>query len=345
MNLSRWIQWLWQQMKKHRLLTIVIIVVLIIFTLAISFFGWTWTGFNGGFIQTTTTSTNHGITTATVQPPVKSLWDWLQLFIIPAVLAGAGLGFSYNERRASERNTNTEREIAADNQRQETLQAYLNNISELLLHANLRESSPKGDAGKSELQLNEVNTIARVRTLTTLTELDGRRKDYLIKFLYEADLIKNQLESVIFLYDADLSDADLKKANLNNAYLCNTDLSGANLSETVLNKAILAGADLSKANLEKATLIKAQLGMARQFPSTGPDFIHARIKKTKLCDADLTEANLTDADLSDADLSRANLSGTILERTNLARAMVTDEQLKQTKSLKGATMPDGSIHS
>jgi uncharacterized protein YjbI with pentapeptide repeats len=39
-----------------------------------------------------------------------------------------------------------------------------------------------------------------------------------------------------------------------------------------------------------------------------------------------------EANLSDADLSRANLKG----------AKVTDEQL--AKSLKGATMPDGSIH-
>lgn len=346
MILPRWIQWLWQQMKKHRFLTGAIIVAFIV--LAFVVWGWNqnWTGFNGGFSQVTTTSTSHGVTTTTVQPPRKTLWDLLQLLIIPAVLASAGFGFSYNERKASERRADTEREIALDNQRQETLQAYFDNISELLLHANLRKSSPKGEAGKSELHLDEVNIIARVRTSTVLSELDGRRKGHLINFLYEAGLINDNLESVIFLYDADLSGIDLKKANLNNAYLPATNLSGANLNEAVLNTAILGGADLSKAQLGKATLIKTQLGMATQWINTGPGFFHARTKKTKLCDADLSEANLTDANLSDADLSRANLSGANLDRANLKGATgITNQELeKQAKSLKGATMPDGSIH-
>jgi len=50
--------------------------------------------------------------------------------------------------------------------------------------------------------------------------------------------------------------------------------------------------------------------------------------------ADHREATLYPADLSGADLSAANLAG----------AIVTDEQLAQAKSLKGATMPDGTVH-
>ena len=43
---------------------------------------------------------------------------------------------------------------------------------------------------------------------------------------------------------------------------------------------------------------------------------------------------LNEADLRGADLSEANLSA----------AIVTTKQLEKAKSLKGATMPDGSIH-
>ncbi len=49
----------------------------------------------------------------------------------------------------------------------------------------------------------------------------------------------------------------------------------------------------------------------------------------KLHNVDLTNTNLWDADLSSADLRGA---------------IVTSEQLAKAKSLKGTTMPDGSIH-
>src|SRR5260370_25810529 len=78
-------------MRQYRLLTIGIIVALIVFILAVWMFGWDWTGFNGGYSTITTTSTSHGITTTTVRPPGKTVWDWMQLLIIPLVLAVAAL--------------------------------------------------------------------------------------------------------------------------------------------------------------------------------------------------------------------------------------------------------------
>jgi uncharacterized protein YjbI with pentapeptide repeats len=55
-----------------------------------------------------------------------------------------------------------------------------------------------------------------------------------------------------------------------------------------------------------------------------------------LSGADLRKTELEDANLSGADLSGADLSG--------AKG-VTEEQLAQAKSLKGATMPDGYVQS
>src|SRR5258708_27945511 len=67
----------------------------------------------------------------------KSLWDWLQLLIIPAVLAVGGYLFSFtasrNERKASDRHNQTEREIAQDNQHETAFQEYIDKMSELLL--------------------------------------------------------------------------------------------------------------------------------------------------------------------------------------------------------------------
>ncbi len=108
----------------------------------------------------------------------KTLWDWLQLLIIPAVLAIGGYLFTFtisrNERKAADTHNQTEREIAQDNQREAALQEYIDKMSELLLHEKLRESQP-GD---------EVRKIARVRTLTVLPRLDGERKRSVLQFLH-----------------------------------------------------------------------------------------------------------------------------------------------------------------
>ena len=65
---------------------------------------------------------------------------------------------------------------------------------------------------------------------------------------------------------------------------------------------------------------------------------HADIEHD-LSEADLSKANLRRAHLTQAKLREADLSG-----ANLLRAKVSDEQLALAKSLKGATMPDGSKH-
>jgi uncharacterized protein YjbI with pentapeptide repeats len=53
-------------------------------------------------------------------------------------------------------------------------------------------------------------------------------------------------------------------------------------------------------------------------------------------EVDLQEANLVGANLQDANLQEADL-----REANLQEAKVTDEQLAGTRSLQGATMPDG----
>ena len=82
------------------------------------------------------------------------------------------------------------------------------------------------------------------------------------------------------------------------------DLSGADLSGADLRRANLSGADLSDADLRRANLRRADL--------SGADLRRANLSGAYLSDADLRRANLSGADLrranlSDADLRRANL--------------------------------------
>src|SRR5260370_1100391 len=72
------------------------------------------------------------------------------------------------------------------------------------------------------------------------------------------------------------------------------------------------------------------------------------VNEADLSNADLCAAQLRGADLCDDDLSKAQLRGADL-RANLSGTLpfgptVTTEQLEKAASLKGATMPDGSIH-
>lgn len=69
----------------------------------------------------------------------------------------------------------------------------------------------------------------------------------------------------------------------------------------------------------------------------------ANLHKANLAGADLIWANLIGADLRGADLTRADLRHANLENANLETAIVTERQLAQAVSLKGATLPNGTI--
>ena len=254
----------------------------------------------------------------------KNLWDWLQLLIIPAVLAIGGYLFNYttgrNERQANEQRAQTERDIALDNQREAALQAYIDSMSELLLEKKLRES---GDN-------DEVRKIARVRTLTVLPRLDKNRKASVLQFLHESGLIEKGKRIV------DLKDADLRGANL-----VGDNLQGVDLREANLRGARLVGVDLSIANLSGAMLYNADLQFAKLIDA---DLTYAVPAKANFQGADLSGADLSGADLLYADLSRAKLSGADLSEAKLIGVEVTNKQLDDANSLKGAFMPDGTKH-
>lgn len=272
---SRLRSW-WLKVKKHPFLATAItvaFVAVVVFIFAVNTLGWDWTGFNGGEGPVTI----HVPARDTVVPPARTLWDWLQLLIIPLVLAIGGLWFSQiqkdrelkaaelrvqTEREAAENRAQTEREIAQDNQQETTLQEYIDKMSGLLLDEELCKPTAKEEARK----------IARVRTLTVLPRLNGKRKGTVLQFLYEAQLI-NLDEQVIDLDGADLreanllaanlSEANLSGVNLEEAYLVGVKLKGANLSTAVLNGANLVGADLSGADLHEATMYGVNLNATR----------------------------------------------------------------------------------
>ena len=248
----------------------------------------------------------------------KSLWNWLELLIVPIVLSLITVAFTWQQdarqQRIENQRAEAERELVVQRAQDEALQAYLDQMNNLLLEHNLRNS--KEDSG--------VRTLARARTLTVLGRLDGDRKGSVVQFLYEAGLLtKGQV-------DVDLAGADLREVNL----IIGADLSGVDLSGPDLTRADLIGANLSDAYLYDAYLFRADLRFA--------NLRRANLRVAHLFRADLRGADLSDAILSDADLRGADL-GADLSEANLSGAEgITNEELEQQAySLEGATMPNG----
>jgi uncharacterized protein YjbI with pentapeptide repeats len=308
----------------------------------------------------------------------KTLWDWMELFIIPIFLASGAFYLNRSEReserrRAEERST-LEREIATDRQQEAALQAYLDRMADLLLNENLQEAANE-----------KLRNVARIRTLTVLRGLDAKRKGIVLLFLYESGLISGK--PVIDLAGADLSEADLFGANLTEANLGQANLTRANLSFAHLDLAILDRTNLSEANLgmahldrallERANLSKAQLGTAHLTKANlsaailteanlsyfirkdrityllGANLSGANLRGANMSGANLRNANLSGADLSGANLVKsswlsipvdADLHDVDLSRANLNEAKISNEQIASVKSLKGAIMPDGTKH-
>jgi hypothetical protein len=93
----------------------------------------------------------------------KTMWDWLQLLIVPLALAVLGTRVTIRQEARRQRiegqRAEAERMIQQENARHEALQAYFDRMSTFLLEKNLRESEKN----------SETRTLAR--TLTALGRL------------------------------------------------------------------------------------------------------------------------------------------------------------------------------
>ena len=303
--------------------------------------------------------------------PRKTLWDWMQLLLIPLVLAVVAASvvawFTAQQNQisisATQRQHDFDVTAAADQQQEETLKTYIGDISSLKLQASTPNSADR--------------TVARARTLEALRRLDQGRKGALLQFLYEAQLlykneyIKGREGPIISLEGADLSKADLKgldlpgidldQANLYGAQLQkallwdssmkSADLSNADLSGANLNGAFLWGADLQHAHLQgtqevSACLFGANLNGADLSETTdlsGANLIYAQLKGVNLRGARLKWAYLGGADLTGADLTGADLTGANVPDPDRIKATNIQEQSKQADKIQWELIQGGNL--
>jgi uncharacterized protein YjbI with pentapeptide repeats len=239
-----------------------------------------------GAVTKTTTTTIHvkqpeeaGVreVDTTIERQSITFWHVVGTLLIPVTggLLIGWAGFKFNQKQR-EREEAVENKQAQDN----AIQAYLDQMSDLLVDRHLR-SLPKG---------SDIHRLAEARTLEVLLGLDSDRKRRPLKLVYGLGLIKNRSNTA----ERNVALLDVENLSLNNPDTGETDgalldlenlsLDHADLTELSLRKACLRFADLRGADLQGSDLSGADLGYA-----------------------DLRGANLTNADLSDANLSEANL--------------------------------------
>jgi hypothetical protein len=225
----------------------------------------------------------------------KTLWDWLTVVLISGVIAFGGLLYTIHQAKQ-------QRDLQNQQENESALQAYLDQMGRLMLD----EDTPLPESKKD----NAVQTLARMRTVTTLKMLDAEQNESITTFLKESGLVDFQrpgaeAETVLRLDHADLKGVDLKNSDVSGFDLRYTNLRGAKLGNARLDIAKLSFADLYGADLTGAVLR----------------------------DTDLVFANLNDADLRGANLSGADLRGANLEKAK----NLTVEQINKAAAVNAAT--------
>jgi uncharacterized protein YjbI with pentapeptide repeats len=289
----------------------------------------------------------------------KTLWDWMQLFLVSTVLGAGAYWFNFqqttHQQTLAEQQQKQEKELAEQQQKQEKelaeqreqamiFDAYLDRMKELLLDRDLLDKDQRRE---------EVRLVARTQTLTTLRRLKGGYISMLFTFLQDANLNRAIIKPTIIVEASiiDFQKANLRQIDLHGANLSGADLSGADLSEANLSGATLRGATLRKAklcgaNLSEVGLYGADLRGANlcEADLCGAKLHNAWLHKADLSQAKLRNATLRGAKLCGAKLHKADLCGAKLHNADLSEAegMTTEELVSQADSLEGATLPNGT---
>src|SRR5215216_4812576 len=238
------------------------------------------------------------------QQTKKSRWgfrgmtvrDWLPIggaLLVPLVIALGSWAITWQLEKLENQRAEAERELAEQRAQDEALQAYLDQMSHLILDRQLLEVE-QGDP---------VHTLAQARTSTAILRLDAEHNESVTHFLITSGLSVRSKDSPRLLRGSTLSHAKLSGAHLANADLGDADLSGADL-----RNANLLGADLRDANL------------------IGADLSRADLSEANLNGADLENANLSGADgITNAELEQQTVS---LEGADMPNGQKYEDWLK-----------------
>jgi hypothetical protein len=153
-------------------------------------------------------------------------------FIVAGVVGAIGAVVGLANLYISRRNLEQQRELEDQRSQDDALQAYFQQMGDLLTKHKLMETEHDDDP---------LRLLARAHTLTVLRRLDAGRKGLLLRFLRGAGLIYRNNTIVR------LSMANLDRADLSIAFFDRTNLRSARLRYANMRNTKLRDVDLSDA--------------------------------------------------------------------------------------------------
>lgn len=207
-------------------------------------------------------------------PQPKLLWDWLDLLIVPISLGL--IGWIYKEY---EKSKDSKKEY--ENKQNEILDSYFRVISDLIIKEKLLDSKSN----------DESKIIARTRTIVAIDNLSGDRKGQVLQFLYESNLIR---DNVIELIGANFRNSEVSGIVLKNITIKGVYFSTSEFIKTYLDNSDFTSCDFTGTNFDESSLNNTNLS-------------YTKLVGCKMTNMDLTTINFEGADLTNANFTNSKI--------------------------------------
>jgi uncharacterized protein YjbI with pentapeptide repeats len=255
----------------------------------------------------------------------KSFWDWLQLLIIPLMLA---LGAFYLNSAADFRDY----QIAQEQKHQEILTDYFSKMQDLIVETKKSKQTPGSKESNSEERLlTEFRPTAQALTLSVLEQLDGERKGKVIIYLAESQLITVDNNKPYPQPEIKLDGTNLDDIKLGN----NGQRNSLNEKEmTIIDKIKIRNANMKRANLSGFQLLDSELNGSNLENATleNVNFTGSTMIGSRFINGKITDVNFTDVTLGKTIFDNVNLKNiTISNKTNFDNACFTKIDTSNTK--------------
>ncbi|CAF3999501.1 unnamed protein product [Rotaria sordida] len=249
---------------------------------------------------------------------LKDILKVIGVLLVPLMLGLATLMLTIQNTTDAKENRKKDLDIAqrereqtgylADEERQDNrLAEYLNDISTLMFSN------------------QTLDPLLRAKTLSVLRQVDVKRKREIILFLYEAKLIRTDINSGIPIVS--LEDVNLDNVDFNDLQSPYTQLTSNFYYHTHM---ALRGVSLRNASFQRRTLYRSDFAQT--------DCTHADFSSVDLLDVDFSYAKLVECNFENARFDSTNL-----QNANLSQSNITDEQLATALTYQGAILPNGTV--
>lgn len=224
----------------------------------------------------------------------KTVWDLAELMVVPFTLTIGGVLIG----RLLDKN---QKKMAREAQLQNILESYYDRMSNLIIEKKLQDD---------ENASNGVKNMARAFTSTALNQLNGRRQDQIIQFLYNCNLIIGDEPRIAI---------------------------GA-VSQSPITGGIFRGANMANVNLKGVKFISCDFRGARFDDSHlhGVIFIRCKMQNSVFRNTDCGESIW-----EKCQLKRASFEGSDLSLSEFIDLKIEKSQLEKARSRKLLKLPNG----